>query len=166
MKIAIISDSHDNIPNIEKFLAWEEKNPVELLIHCGDVAAPGMVKKIFGPRFKKPMHFIHGNVADRELMEKVCQEFDQITHHQDEGNIEIDGIKIAFNHYPNEAEDLARTGRYDFVFYGHDHKPWEKHIGNTTLINPGTLAGMFNRATFAIFDTQLKKAELILVEKI
>lgn len=26
MKIAIISDSHDNAPNIEKFLAWTKDN--------------------------------------------------------------------------------------------------------------------------------------------
>ncbi|MCX6797241.1 MAG: metallophosphoesterase family protein, partial [Candidatus Doudnabacteria bacterium] len=56
--------------------------------------------------------------------------------------------------------------KYDFVFHGHTHKPWQETIGKTIIINPGTLAGLFNKATFAVFDTETKKAQLILLEKI
>lgn len=166
MKLAIISDSHDNLPNLEKFLAWVNINKIEMIIHCGDLAAPSVIKKELAPKFSGPIHFIHGNVADRELNEKVAGEFKNVTSHGDEGRLEIDGKKIAFCHYPKQAEDLAQTGRYDLVFYGHDHKPWEKYIGQTRLLNPGTLAGMFNKATFAVYDAKTGKAELILLEKI
>ena len=166
MKIAIISDSHDNIINIEKFIDWVNENKIELIIHCGDLAAPSVIKNEFGPKFAGPFHFVHGNVADRELNDKVAKQFPQVHSHGDEGELEIDGLKIAFCHYPNQAEDLAKTGKYDLVFYGHDHKPWEKTIGQTRLLNPGTLAGMFNKATFAVYDTKTKKAELKLLEKI
>ena len=44
--------------------------------------------------------------------------------------------------------------------------PLEKLIGKTHLLNPGTLAGMFNKATFAVYDTVTDKAKLILLEKI
>lgn len=164
MKIAIISDSHDNLPNIEKFLGWAKKNNVEMNIHCGDLAAPAVIKKEFGPKFDGPFHFVHGNVADRELNVKIAGEFPNVTCHGDAGELTVDGIKIAFCHYPPQAEELARTGKYDLVFYGHDHTPWEKTIGNTRMLNPGTLAGMFNKPTFAVYDTKTKKAELILLE--
>lgn len=166
MKIAIISDSHDNVPNIEKFLAWADANDIELIIHCGDLAAPAVIKKFFGPRWTKPFHYIHGNVADRELSEQVAAQFDHVTCHGDQGELKIDGKKIVFNHYPDRAKQLATSGKYDLVFYGHDHKPWEEKIGNTVLRNPGTLAGMFNRATFAAYDTKTDQAKLILIEKI
>ena len=165
-KIAIISDSHDNIPNIQKFLDFANKNNIEMIIHCGDLAAPSIIMKELGPKFKGPIHFIHGNVADRELNLKVADEFDHVTCHGDVGEIEVDGKKIAFCHYPNQAKELAESGKYDLVFYGHNHTPWEEQIGKTKMLNPGTLAGMFNKATFAVYDMDTDKVELILLEKI
>jgi len=164
MKIAIVSDSHDNLPNIEKFLEYVNANNVEMIIHCGDLAAPVVIKKELGPKFKGQIHFINGNVADRELNEEFAKEFAHVTFHQDLGELEIDGQKIAFVHFPWLADELAEKGKYDLIFYGHDHKPWEKTIGKTRLLNPGTLAGMFNKATFAIYDTKTNQAKLILLE--
>ena len=46
MKIAIISDTHDNVPNLEKFLAWAKENKIEQIIHCGDLCAPSILKNI------------------------------------------------------------------------------------------------------------------------
>ena len=165
MKIAIVSDSHDNLPNIQKFLDWVNKNNIEMIIHCGDVAA-GAVLKEFGPKFKGPIHFIYGNVADREHLKLKSKPFKHITCHDDQGEIEVDGKQIAFNHYPWNAKKLAKTKKYDLIFYGHDHKPWDKQIGNTRLLNPGTLAGMFAKATFAVYDTKTDKAQLIILETI
>lgn len=166
MKIAIISDSHDNTPNIEKFLAWADKNQIGMIIHCGDIAAPSVISKLIGPKFDQPIHLIYGNVADRERLAEVIKKFKNITLHGDQGEITADGLKIAFCHFPDEARSLAATGRYNLVFYGHDHAPWEQKIGETTLYNPGTLAGMFNKATFAVYDTKIKQARLVILEKI
>ncbi len=200
MLIAIISDSHDNIYNIEKFLNWCEKNSIEMIIHCGDLAAPAVLKKEFSLKFKGPFHFVHGNVADRELNEEFAQELENVTCHGDKGELEISSppfeggvrggsggekkevtfktppnlplesggvIKIAFCHFPEVAKELALSGEYNLVFYGHTHKPWMETLENgCQLINPGTLAGMFNKATFAVYDSLTKNLELVLVEKI
>ena len=167
MKIAIISDSHDNVYNIEKFLDWSEKNGIEMIIHCGDLAAPSMIKNEFGPIFKGPFHFIHGNVADREANEKFAEEFTNVTCHGDEGELNIDGQRIGFCHYPDQAKMMAESGDYDLVFYGHNHKPWMETLENgCQLINPGTLAGLFNKATFTFYDTLTKQLELKIVEQI
>lgn len=166
MKIAIVSDSHDNVPNIEKFIDWVNANQIKMIIHCGDLAAPSIIKNEFGPKFKGQFYFVHGNVADRELSEEIAKEFSQVRCFGDQGEIEVEGKKIAFCHFPWLAKKLAETQKYDLVFYGHDHTPWEEKNGKTRLLNPGTLAGMFNKATFAFYDTKTDKAELILVERI
>jgi len=166
MRIAIVSDSHDNLPNIQKFLKWVNENNIEMIVHCGDLAAPSIIVEELGPKFKKPIHFVHGNVADQELNEKISADFKHITCHGDVGEIEVENKKIAFCHYPNQGKELAANGRYDWVFYGHDHKPWEEVINKTRMLNPGTLAGMFNKATFAVYNTEADKAELIILEKI
>src|SRR3989344_13305 len=114
MKIAIVSDSHDNIPNIEKMLDFVNGNNIETIIHCGDLAAPSVIVKEFGPKFKGSIHFIHGNVADRKLNEEVAKKFDHVTCHGDLGELEIDGKKIAFNHYPDQAEEFGEKGKKKF----------------------------------------------------
>ena len=60
MTIAIVSDSHDNVPNIEKFLIWANLNSIEMIIHCGDIAAPSMVDKFFAPKFPSQIHLVYG----------------------------------------------------------------------------------------------------------
>jgi putative phosphoesterase len=167
MRIAIASDSHDNIPNIQKFLDWVNKNNIERIIHCGDICAASAMREI-GQKFNGPIYFILGNVSsDLETLKAKSADLDNVTIYYDgTGELEIDDKKIAFNHYLAKAEKLAKTGKYDAVFYGHSHKPWEKQIGQTKLLNPGTLGGMFYKATFAVYDTETDKTQLIILEKI
>ena len=165
MKIAILSDSHDNAPNIEKALEWINQNKIDQIIHCGDLCAPSILAEILAPAFSGPIHLVFGNVEDRDLMPKVVKDFPNVKHYGDVGEIEIDKKKIAFVHFPDKAKELARSGKYDFVFYGHTHKPWEEKFNDCRLINPGTLAGLFNKATFAFCDTKTGLFELKILEK-
>jgi putative phosphoesterase len=166
MKIAIFSDSHDNLPNIEKFLQWVNANQVEQLIFCGDLCAPATLKKMIAPKFSGLIHMVFGNVTDRELMSKVATSFSQVRHYGDVGEFVIDGLHFAITHYPNQAKELGVSEKYNFVFYGHNHTPWEEKIGSTIVANPGTLAGLFQKATFAVLDTQNKKLELKILERL
>jgi len=204
MKIAIISDSHDNVPNLEKALDWINSQGISLIIHCGDLSAPSMLAKVLAPNFKGKIHLVHGNVGDPELLEEVAKKFENVHLHGKIGELvlpselgtvpirgqspgEKEGVKIAFTHFPAKAKELAKTGKYDLVFYGHTHKPWEeklklqisncklqnrksktrgKKLKIVQLVNPGTLAGMFYKATFATYDTENDELELKILEKI
>ncbi len=166
MLIGIFSDSHDNLVNIQKFLDYAENNNFAELIFCGDLCAPATLKKAIAPNFKKTIHMIMGNVADRDLLPQVAASIPQVKFYGDQGEFVIDDLKIAINHYPQAAKELASSGKYDFVFYGHNHTPWEEKIGQTVLANPGTLAGLFNKATFAVLDTKTKNLSLKILEKL
>lgn len=166
MKIAIISDTHDNVPNLEKALKWMKENNIEQLIHCGDLCAPGILVNVLGPGFTGPIHMVFGNVEDRDLLPGKAAEFKNVRHYGDQGEMEIGGKKIGFVHFPEEAKQMAATGKYDLVFYGHTHRPWEETVNRARLVNPGTLAGLFNKATFAVYDTATDKLELKILEKI
>ena len=166
MKIAIISDTHDNVPNLEKALHWMNKNQIEQLIHCGDLCAPSILVSVLAPNFKRPIHMVFGNIEDRNLTPEKAKDFSNVTHYGDQGKVEIDGKKIAFVHYPDEARELAESGKYDLVFYGHNHKPWEETVGQTKLVNPGTLGGLFQKATFAVYDTETDNLELKILEQL
>ena len=167
MLIAVISDSHDNWVNIEKAMKFINKQKIRTIIHCGDVCAPAvleeMVKLFRGDEF----HLVKGNVdGDIEGFRAKAKKDKRIIYYSQTGKLEIDGLTFVFCHEPFVAKKMAVSQKYDFVFYGHSHKPWQEKIGKTELLNPGTLAGLFNKATFAVFDTKTKRAKLILLEKI
>jgi uncharacterized protein len=153
MKIAILSDLHDNYTNwglINKILRQKKINK---LIFCGDLCAPSMLKKMIG-EFTGHIYMVYGNVADRELEKKVADESDKVTHFGDLADFELEGKKIALIHYPDKARGLVSAGRFDLICFGHNHLKTFEKIGNTYFLNPGTSGGMFQYPSFAIFDLE------------
>ncbi|MDD5222216.1 MAG: YfcE family phosphodiesterase, partial [Patescibacteria group bacterium] len=182
MKIVIISDTHDNLTNTEKALKWIKKQGINTLIHCGDLCAPTFLTQFLVKKFTGQIHLVYGNVGDKKMLEQRVVNFPSVNYCRESGSIKIDGKKIAFTHRPDKAKEMALTGKYDLVFYGHTHKPWEdkikikeKSISNVLqskrktkkivrLVNPGTLAGMFYRASFALYDTKADRLELKILD--
>lgn len=167
MKIAVVSDTHDNIPNFKKAVSFIEKNKIKLLIHCGDICRVSTLKEIL-EGFLGEIHIVFGNVdTDRSKIIKISKEdLPQVKVWGRTGEININNKTIAFCHFPELAKDLALKRKYDLVFYGHTHKPWEEKVNETRLVNPGNLAGIFHKPTFALYDTKTDKLELKILEKI
>lgn len=160
MKIAIISDTHDNLATLDKFLAYIKENQVEVVIHCGDIAEGETLERL-AKGFGNKILVAFGNMDYRESVKAAVKKHpEQIELFEDFGQTELGGLKIGFCHFPEAAKRVCENNRFDFVFYGHTHKPWLETINNCQLANPGTLAGMFYRATFAILDIKTKKLEL------
>jgi len=168
MKVAIVADSHDNLATMTKAFSWLVKEKIELVLHCGDVCSPSMLKEM-SKIFPGEIHLIFGNV-DGDPFSMLKAERDgqlpNVKFYGQTGELEIDGKKIAFGHTPLLAQGLAASNKYDLVFYGHTHQPWEEKRGACRMVNPGTLSGMFSKATFAIYDTTTDQLELKLVEKL
>jgi uncharacterized protein len=158
MKIAIIADSHDNLPNLKKAVDWIRLNRIKTIIHCGDVSKEEFLKEVLAD-YNGRIFLCRGN-CDIDSFKSVpkIKVFDEV------GEIKMAGKKIAICHYPKPAEILAQKNYYDLVFYGHNHKPWVKDVGKTKLANPGNLAGVFYKATFAVYDTKNDKLELKILE--
>jgi len=153
MLIAIVSDSHDHIPNLQRAVSLANREGAELLIHCGDLISPFMLTYLHA--FQGPVHLIYGNNAgDQHLISSRCATtFDNIQHHGFHGTIVTDSLRIAFNHYPELARELAISGAYDLVCYGHDHIFSAEQHGDCLLINPGDLLGKDAAPVFALLDT-------------
>lgn len=153
MTIAIFSDLHDNIKNWEKILEIIKEKNCEQLIFCGDMCAPitmAHVAKTFG----KPMHCVLGNVdGDPYLMMERARDLPNLKIYGRVAELEIDGIKVHVNHYPDFARCVAETGNYNLVCYGHNHIKNIEKVNKTILLNPGTAGGIFQPASFAIFNT-------------
>ena len=157
MKIAIISDTHDNIQNVEKVIEILNSEKVIATFHCGDIISPFTLKKF--SNLKSKIYIVFGNndgdkIALLKNKPKNAEFFNLI------GEVEIKGRKILFTHYDIIAYAFAFTKKYDFIFYGHTHKAEVKKIGKTILINPGELAGYLNKPSYAILNLKNKKVEI------
>ena len=167
MFIAIISDTHDNIPNFKKVLDYCRLQKVEKLIHCGDLATLETLDYL-NNNFPGEIFLTFGNMGEGYLANlDIKNNYYRHTQiFQDFGKIEITHRKIAFTHYPTVAKHLCETGEFNFVFHGHTHKPWTEVINNCTLLNPGNVANQFYPPTFAIWNTDTDLFQLIRINEL
>jgi len=161
MKVAIISDTHDNLENLKKFFNFSKRKKIEILIHCGDVCTGETLKEI-EKNFKK-IFLSLGNADLREDLKKVAE---KTMIFEEQGKIEIESLKIGFCHQFDLRKKNKDLEESDFFFFGHTHWPFLRKEKNCILANPGNLAGSFFKASFAILDTKKKKLYLKILEKI
>lgn len=110
---------------------------------------------------------------DNEQIDELCS----LPHPLE---LEIDGCKILLCHgapwdndcyvYPDAKQDLldrCAIQKFDLVVLGHTHHPMSHQIGETLLINPGSVGQPRNRkpgAQWALFDTNNRSLEFHHVE--
>lgn len=154
LKIAIISDSHDNIWNLEKALHAIGVAGCDTLLHCGDLVAPFIVAQI-AQSFSGPIHFVEGNNdGDGRLQQQVAADFPHVGLHGPYAELEIAGRRIAMIHYPEPARRIAQSGIFDLVCYGHDHLRHCERIGESLLANPGEVMGRYGEPSWATYDCE------------
>jgi putative phosphoesterase len=162
VKLAVMSDSHDNIWKLDK--AAEAFASAEAVIHCGDICSPFMVRRLGELAGERPVHIVWGNNdGDPLLISKVAAGFPSIQLHGQLAEIELGGRRVAVNHYPAIARGLARSGDYDIVCYGHDHTLHEGMEGSCLLVNPGDLTGLKGPSTMALVDTETRRVSWVVL---
>lgn len=160
MKIGVISDTHDNLDNTRLVVEKLKKEKVEALIHCGDISAPFVIPIL--AELKVPVYVTLGNnEAELILMMAKINENENVKLMRPMGEIELGGKKIAFTHYPEFGTALAFTKKYDLVCHGHTHKTRNEVIGETLVLNPGEITNLKGNPTYAIYDTETNKAEIL-----
>lgn len=166
MKIAIISDIHNNTTNLQKVLNYCRYNEIKTIICCGDLASDETLD-FLNDNFNGAIHYTFGNMDNDQLKSHLDAKIYKHTNiYNNFGEVEIENKKIAFVHFPEIARKLAETGRYNFVFYGHTHKPWEEIIGKCKMLNPGNVAGEIYFPTFAVWNTENDKFDLIRIHNL
>ncbi len=173
MQIAIIADIHNNEVNLKKVLDFCAKNLIEKIICCGDLATQETLD-FFCDNFTGEIFYVFGNMDNGQFSDFRFASNDSVNGTQYKnaqvfktyGEIKVDDKEIAFIHFPQEAKKLAESGKYNFVFYGHTHKPWEEMIGHCKILNPGNVTGDFYPPTFATWNTNDNKFELIRIHSL
>ncbi len=165
MKIAILSDSHDNIALLCGAVADAKQRGAEAILHCGDIVAPSTLKKL--QPYGLPVHAIHGNnTGDLYSLSKFSHAPNNLIHYYgQDATLTLNGRRIFLVHYPHYAHGMAVTGDYDLVCCGHTHKLSIERLINikgteTVICNPGSVGGvgappsyLFGSLTTLTFET-------------
>lgn len=160
-KVAIISDSHDNIWNLAKALEAIRASGADVLLHCGDLVAPFIVNHL-AEGFPGEIHIIFGNNdADGRLLQIQASNQKHVHLHAVYNELEVGGRKIAMIHYPEPALRIAQSGQFDLVCYGHNHTKHAERISDCWLVNPGEIMGMNGEPTWGLYDCEGHTFELI-----
>lgn len=167
MKVAVLSDIHDHIDKLALALKTVKEENCETVIFCGDMVSPFSTGILATSEL--PTYCVLGNNDEDHIgmVKKGGEKFTWFHLSQEFGETNLDDKKVAFCHYPKLGELLASTGEHDAVFYGHTHTVDNKSIGNTLLLNPGSVCGInfgkggYTQATFAIYNTESNTAEVI-----
>jgi putative phosphoesterase len=163
MLIGAISDTHDNLPLIEKAVQALNEQKVGLVLHAGDYVAGFVVPKL--AKLNCPLIGVFGNNdGDHELLKKRFSETANCTIHDRFTQITIESYRIALLH-GHETELLnaiVDSGYFNAVIHGHSHNLRIEQKGKTLSINPGELCGyLTGKSTIAILDTVKQQARII-----
>ena len=163
MLIGAISDTHDNLLQIEKAVKYLNEQNVDLVLHAGDYVAGFVI-----PKFKalncKLIGVFGNNDGDHELLKKRFSETINCAIHDQFAQVALDGYRIALLH-GTETELLNAiidSGYFNAVIHGHSHNKMIEKKGKTCAINPGELCGyLTGKSTLALLDTVKNEAKII-----
>lgn len=152
MKIAIISDIHDNLKNLNIFFEKIENMNIEKIIFLGDLSSAFIAKRlsqskisVFAILWNNNWDLCRVKDFENEIFYQSWQTFDFL---------EIDWRKIFLSHYNELAIPMAKSWEYDAVFYGHNHIQHKSIIWNCLVLNPWEIADHRSwKPSFAVYDT-------------
>ena len=163
MKIVILSDIHGNMAYLDRAKTVIRSENPGVIICCGDIEDIGVFRELDSWQTKTYLALGNADYQLRDDLNRGLIWAERLEVFLDFGVINADGCKIAFCHYDFLGRKLADSGKYDVVFYGHTHTPWEEKVGKTILLNPGEVTAQFGKATLAIFDTKTLKSKLVIL---
>jgi putative phosphoesterase len=166
MLIGIISDTHDNLPMIEKAVKKLNRENVALVLHAGDYVSPFVI-----PKFKalnaKLIGVFGNNDGDHEFLKKRFSECPNCEIRGVFAEINAEGFKIALLHGEETEllDALINCGGFDAVVHGHSHANVSRRNGKTLIVNPGEVCGyLTGKSTIALLDTVKREAKIVELE--
>jgi len=149
LRIAVLSDTH--IPARTSALpgkVYEVCSEADLVLHSGDLTDTDVIRDL--ERFA-PLKAVLGNMD--------CFELSKILPRKIVMNLE--GFKVCMTHGNGAPLGLARRVYRQFrdedpdlIVFGHSHNFLHTTFGNTTILNPGAVAGRSGHRSMAILTLE------------
>jgi putative phosphoesterase len=163
MRIGILSDTHDNLPMVDRAVARLNGLSPDLVLHAGDFIAPFVIPRLSA--LACPCIGVFGNNdGDRSLLLAKARESGRVEIHGSFTLRQAGGRSIALFHGEDlgTVDEIAGAGIFDVLVVGHSHRPSIEKRGGTILVNPGEVCGyLTGRGTVAILETEDLEAKIL-----
>ncbi len=169
MRIAVLSDIHDNLWNLAA--AISSVQAADALICCGDLCSPFVIDEL--AKFPKEIHIVFGNNdADLYRITAKAARLPNVHVHGELCQNIFDRKRFAVNHFDYLAKPMAKSGDYDVVCFGHNHEFEISREAGCLRINPGPIMGAKfssgkwedTRPSFVVYDTATDAPEAFIID--
>lgn len=140
MRIAVVSDTHNNLRNVSRIVELLNAADVARVVHTGDITQARTLERL--ARLRAPLVGVYGNNDERQSIAPVAAHFAmQLV----EGRLSFEaaGRRVGVIHDPHHI-DAALLAEHDLVLHGHNHRLVLERRGRALLFNPGECAGMLD----------------------
>lgn len=148
----MLSDTHGNVGAARAAARRMAAEGIEMAFHCGDVGGWEVPAEWAATIPGVPLKIVSGN-CDPPGEERFFPSEVGVEHFGRFGEAVVAGRRIAWLHGDDRRrfEEALRCGRFDFLFFGHTHRPADFREGATRCVNPGS-AGRGRPKTAAVLD--------------
>ena len=158
MRIAVVSDTHNNLRNVTRIVELVNAARVERVVHTGDITQAKTLEVL--ARLEAPLVGVYGNNDERDAIAPVAANY---AMRLVEGHLSFEaaGRRIGVIHNPDHIDDELLAA-HDLVLHGHNHRLVLERRGGALLFNPGECAG-FLEGHNAVGVVDLAKLEVELL---
>jgi len=153
MRIAILSDSHDNMEALSRALERVRASGAEAVLHLGDIISPFTARLL--PSLGLPVHAVFGNNdGERTGLGALLDIADPPR------SLQLGGRRFVLHHDP--SFDRGSPPPCDYCLYGHTHAREDRRAGTVRIINPGEAGGwLTGTCSFAVLDTGTDRLDFV-----
>jgi putative phosphoesterase len=138
MRIGVVSDTHNRLPNVARLVELLDEAGVAYVIHTGDITQPATLEVL--ARLRAPLVGVFGNndAGERAGLERAAARFD-MRFSDGPLSLELAGRRIVVVHDPRELDRALAD--HDLALHGHTHRHAEERRDGRLIFNPGECAG-------------------------
>ena len=148
-RVAVMSDSHDDLSSVDAALALIRAAGISHVIHCGDIVSPRVVKRLASWR----VDWVLGNCdTDPAALSAAVRSTSGHVLHGWSARFrwgELD-VGVTHGHLSRELSALQQAG-CRWIIHGHSHQVRDQPVDGVRFLNPGALHRARPR-TFMIVD--------------
>lgn len=153
MRIAVFSDSHDNLDALNRALDMLRDPRPDLLLHLGDIVSPFAARLL--AKAGVPVQAVFGNNDGEKAGLKGILDILEPPR-----PLLLEGRRLLLCHDPLFSKKDEREN--DFILHGHTHQVRDEPHGGCRVLNPGELCGwLTGTASFLLLDLPAGRAEWV-----
>ncbi len=160
MKIGVISDTHNRLPNVARIVDLLNHAGVDRVVHTGDITQPQTLELL--ARLDAPLHAVYGN-NDAGERAGLASAAARLGIQLADPPLELRWAhrRLLIVHDPRDLADHLPSA-HDLALHGHTHRHHLTRTEGRVVFNPGECAGhLTGHNAVGVVDLVTLEAELL-----